>query len=134
MLDQQCSVDVRIRNGVALVVVLGELDLATTPLLVDRLTHLERTDVEAIMVDLRETTFLDCSAIHAFLNAHHHAQENGHRFILVGANAIAQRIIGLTGTQFLLHENGKADVLAQFTRPESADPHRDPASDVGSRD
>ena len=129
MLDQQCSVDVRIRNGVALVVVLGELDLATTPLLVDRLTHLERTDVETIMVDLREVTFLDSSAIHAFVTAHDHAQQNGHRLILVGANALAQRIIGLTGTQFLLHENGTAEGVAQFTRPESADPHhQDPAS------
>lgn len=129
MLQQQCSVDVQVRNGVALVAVLGELDLATTPVLEDRLTHLERTDVETIMLDLRGVTFLDCSAIHAFVTAQDHAQQNGHRFFLVGADALAQRIIGLTGTQFLLHENGAAEGVAQFTRPESADPHhQDPAS------
>lgn len=131
MLEQQSSVDVQIRNGVALVAVKGELDIATTPVLVDRLTHLERTDVRSILVDLREVTFLDCSAINAFLTAHHHAQQNGHRFILVGANALAQRIIGLTGTQFLLHEDGMAaGVVAPSTRPESAEPRRDPASEV----
>lgn len=131
MLEQQCSVDVLVRNGVARAAVVGELDLATTPDLQDRLTHLERTDVEAIMVVLHETTFLDCSAINAFLTAHHHAQENGHRFTLVGANAIAERIIVLTGTKFLLHEDGMAEVVARFAGPESADPHRDAASEVG---
>ena len=63
MFKQQCSVDVQVLSGVALVSVLGELDLATTPLLQDRLRHLERTDVETIMLDLHEATFLDCSAI-----------------------------------------------------------------------
>ena len=48
--------------------------------------------------------------------AHRHAQQNGHRLILVGADALAQRVIELTGTQFLLHENGTADVKAWFTR------------------
>jgi len=130
MLKQQCSVDVQVRNGVALVAVGGELDMATTPDLVDRLTHLERTDVESILLDLREVTFLDSSAIHAFLTAHHHAQENGHRFILVGANARAQRVFELTGAEFLLHENRTAEAVVQFTRPASADPHQDPASEV----
>ena len=130
MLKQRCSVDVHVRNGVARVAVLGELDPATTPVLVDRLTHLERTDVEAILVDLRETTFLDSSAIHAFLTAHDHAEQNGHRFILVGGNARAQRVFGLTSTEYLLHENGTAEVVARFTRLESSDPHRDPAAEV----
>lgn len=129
MLQQQCSVDVDVRKGVAHVAVVGELDMATTPLLLDRLTHLERTDVDSILLDLREVTFLDCSAIHAFLTARDHAQQNGHRFILVGANALAQRVIELTGTQFLLHQEGMADVGAQFT-PESASP-QDPATEVG---
>ena len=132
MFKQQCSVDVRVRSGVALVAVAGELDIATTPLLLDRLRHLERTDVETIMLDLREVTFLDCSAIHAFLTAHHHAQQNGPRLILTGANAQAQRVIELTGTQFLLQENGTADVGTQFTRPESADPHHQDPAPAGS--
>ncbi|HVF07176.1 MAG TPA: STAS domain-containing protein [Actinomycetota bacterium] len=127
MFEQQCSVDVHVRNGVALVVVGGELDMATSPVLVDRLTHLERTDVESILVDLRAVTFLDCSAIHAFLTAHDHARQNGHRFILVGATALAQRIIDLTGTRFLLHGDETADV-AQLTRLGPVD-QRDPATE-----
>ena len=102
MLTQQCLVDVQIRNGVALVAVSGELDMATTPALVDRLTHLERTDLESILLDLREVTFLDSSAIHAFVTAHDYARQNGHRFILVGASASARRLFELTGTERLL--------------------------------
>lgn len=102
MLKQRCSVNVHVRNGVALVAVGGELDMATTPALVDRLTHLERTDLESILLDLREVTFLDSSAIHAFVTSHDHAQQNGHRFILVGASASARRLFELTGTVRLL--------------------------------
>ena len=131
MFEQQCSVDVQVRNGVALVAVGGELDMATTSDLVDRLIHPERTDVGAILLDLRAVTFLDCSAIHAFLDAHDHARQNGHRFSLIGVNALAQRIMGLTGTQFLLHEDGMTEAMAQFTRPVSVD-HLDPASEASS--
>ena len=115
MLQQQCSVDVHVRNVVARVTVGGELDMATTPLLVDRLTHLERTDIEAVIVDLRDLTFLDCSALHAFLTARAHAEQNGHLLILIGARTSARRLFELTGTEFLLEAEAATGVIARFT-------------------
>ena len=100
--EPQCWLDLQARNGVARVAIRGELDIATTPSLVDRVVHLERTDVVAIVLDLREVTFLDGSAVHAFLTAREHARQNGHRFFLVGVNRTAQRIFELSDTQYPL--------------------------------
>ena len=58
----------------------------------------------AIMLDLRELTFLDCSTLHAFLAARHRANTNGHRLVLVGASSHARLLFSLTETEFLLDE------------------------------
>jgi anti-anti-sigma factor len=72
------------RNGVASIALSGELDVATVPILEDHLALLKGDGVVAIMLDLRDVTFLDCSALRAFLAARERATTNGHRLTLVG--------------------------------------------------
>jgi hypothetical protein len=60
-------------------------------------------------------TFLDCSALHAFLAARDRAKMNGHRLILVGASSLARRLFELAGTGFLLDEQEAVSVLDRFT-------------------
>jgi anti-sigma B factor antagonist len=106
------------RNGVASIALSGELDVATAPVLAARLALFEGDGVAAIMLDLRELTFLDCSGLRILLAAHDRANTNGHRLILVGVGQPARRLFELTGSEFLLNEREAVSVLGQFTKGE----------------
>ena len=82
----QFSSRIETRNGVASIALSGELDVTTAPILEEHLEQFEGAGVSAILIDLRELTFLDRSAMQAFLAARGRANENGHRLILVGAS------------------------------------------------
>jgi anti-anti-sigma regulatory factor len=58
--------------------------MSTVPLLEDHLAHLEGDGVAAIMLDLSELTFLDCSTLPAFLAPRGRAKTNRHPLILAG--------------------------------------------------
>ena len=65
------------RNLVANVALVGELDMAGVPILEQDLAPVEGNGVVAIVLDLRELTFLDGSAVHALLAAKQRARANG---------------------------------------------------------
>jgi anti-sigma B factor antagonist len=110
----QFSCRVESRNGVASVSLSGELDITTVPILEDHLARFEGGGVSAIMIDLRELTFLDRSAMQVFLAARKRANDNGHRLILVGASPGARRLFELTDTEFLLDDRDTAVILNRF--------------------
>lgn len=103
------------QNGVTSIALSGELDMATVPILNDQLTALEQEGTGAIMLDLRELSFIDSSGLHAFIQAHKRSLLNGHRFLLVGASPIARRLFEMTRTEFLLEAQGTAQLLGGFT-------------------
>lgn len=120
------SARVESRNGVAHVVMAGELDMTTVPALVEQLAHVEQDGVASIMLDLRDLVFVDSSGLHAFLQARDRAKTNGHRLILVGAGPFVRRLFEITGTEFLLDEHEAVSAMDQFTgshanRPADAD-------------
>jgi anti-anti-sigma factor len=102
------------RNGVARIVLIGELDMATVPVLRDRLARSRTNGAFGIVLDLRDLTFVDCSGLRAFLAARERSNANGHRFVLVGARPVARRLFELTGTEFLLDEQEAESLLARF--------------------
>lgn len=89
-------------NGVARLFLHGELDIWTAPLVTEPLTALERDGVDEIMLELRDLTFMDAAGVHAFVDAYHRAEMNGHRLLIVGAPPFARRLFQLTGTEYLL--------------------------------
>ncbi|MDP9341853.1 MAG: STAS domain-containing protein [Actinomycetota bacterium] len=107
------------RNGVASIALSGELGIATVPVLEDHVALIESDGVAAIMLDLRELTFLDCSALRALLAARKRATTNGRRLILIGASARARRLFQLTRTEFLLDEQEAVSVLGKFTESQT---------------
>jgi anti-anti-sigma factor len=113
-MEPQFAAQVQARNGVARVAVAGELDVAAAPVLDEHLTQFEGNGVKAILVDLSELTFLDCSGLSVFLAARHRAEANGHRLVLFGANPTARRVFELTGTERLFDEQGAMSGLDQF--------------------
>jgi anti-sigma B factor antagonist len=103
-------------DGVAVMALSGELDIATAPILRENLAPFEGNGVSTIVLDLRDLTFIDSSGLLAFLEARRRAMSHGHRLIVSGASPAAQRLFELTGTKFLLHEQAIPDGLVRFFR------------------
>lgn len=104
------------RNGVARLALRGELDLATAPKLEEHLMLVEQDGVRAVLLDVRDLTFVDCTGLHTFLKAKSRAADNGHRFALVGAKDQLRRILQVTATQGVVDEQEGVRLLALFTR------------------
>jgi anti-anti-sigma factor len=107
-------------NRVANVALVGELDIASVPMPEEDLAPVEGNGVVSIVLDLRELTFLDGSAVHALVAAHQRAKANGHRLVVVGADRGSRRLFELTRTQFLLDERDALDELERFTGDRAA--------------
>ena len=75
--------------------VAGALDLATSP-------QLERTLDESaarlVVLDMRELGFMDCSGVHAIVEASNRAREEGRRLILLRGTPNVDRVFALTGS------------------------------------
>jgi anti-sigma B factor antagonist len=123
----QFSARLETRNRVASISLSGELDVTTVPVLEDHLARFETAGVSAIMIDLRELTFLDRAAMQTFLAARERANQNGHRLILVGASPGARRLFELTNTEFLLDDGDTTVVMNRFTGGASDRAYREPA-------
>lgn len=92
------------RDGLAIMALSGDLDMATAPILRENLARVEDGGAVTIMLDLSEVTFIDSSGLKEFLEARSRARDNGHRLLMSGASPAAQRLFELTGTRFLLDE------------------------------
>lgn len=115
----QLSLETKSRNGVACVSVRGELDMATAARLDDYLAPVEGDGVSAIVLDLRELTFIDSFGLRALLRARDRAAPDLHRLILVGANASARRLFEISRSESLLDDQDTADVLSRFVGSDS---------------
>jgi anti-sigma B factor antagonist len=102
------------QDGIVNIALSGDLDMATVPVLEGHLAQVEDDGVSTITLDLRGLTFLGSSALHAFLAARDRAAANGQRLLLEGASSGARRLFGLTGTEFLLNDQGAAGVSDRY--------------------
>lgn len=112
--EPQFTAQVNSRNGVASIALRGELDLATVSELEGHLAPFESDGVSAIMLDMRELTFIDSVALHSLVRARERAKINGQRLILIGARPTARRLFEITCTEYLLDDQDAAGVLSQF--------------------
>jgi anti-anti-sigma factor len=80
-----------------LVVVAGELDIATAPELTLALRGLDRSG-EFVTLDLRALTFMDVAGLRAIQEARRINSEAGRRLQILGPARPAARILELTGT------------------------------------
>ena len=79
-----------------LVRVRGELDILTTPVLGRTLDASWRSR-DAIVLDLREVSFLDCTGVGVIVDASARAREAARRLTVVAPADGAGRILALTG-------------------------------------
>lgn len=109
----------------------GELDMATIGIFTDALARCEGNGSTALMLDLRDLTFMNATGLHAFLQARDRSRGNGHRLLFVGASRPVRRVFEVTGTESILEEHEAVTTLDQFTgdrqtpegSPKTGDPH-----------
>ena len=82
------------RAGVVVVVVQGEIDIATVDALRARLAHCQGD----VTVDLRRVGFLDCLGLRVLLEQHERSAQRGFRVDFVQGPAPVRRVFELTGT------------------------------------
>ncbi len=109
------SLQLEARNGVVRIAVGRELDMASAPALTGSFEGAELGGTQAIILDLRDTTFIDSSGLRAILKASERAKSNGHQLAIVGVNPSARQLFELTGTEHLIDEQEFVTVLTRFT-------------------
>jgi anti-sigma B factor antagonist len=92
------AMNVSVTNGMRIVTIVGEIDLAVAPAMQAVLTD-GHTD---IIVDLSGVTFLDSSGIAAILRAYRHQTASGHCLSMRGATGPVRRVLEITGIDSVL--------------------------------
>lgn len=98
-MESSFRVDVRNENRTALVVVSGELDVASGPMLEQELAKTEASDPQLLILDLRDLEFIDSTGLSILIKAHQQAEASGRRFAVVRGRSQVQRLLGLTGLE-----------------------------------
>jgi anti-anti-sigma factor len=83
-------------DGVVLVLA-GELDLASSPALDRQLRELDGTNPGRLLIDLSRLDFMDSTGLAIMIGAQQSAQDNGHRLSLRPGPGQVQRLFELTG-------------------------------------
>lgn len=91
------------RDRHVVIEVAGELDLATAPLLHERLADIiDAQGNLAVVLDLAELTFVDSSGLTALVTAHKRLQSHGGRLVLTRPGPATRRALEITGLHRLL--------------------------------
>jgi anti-anti-sigma factor len=90
-------VEVRNEGGAAIVIVRGELDLATSPELEQQLQRVWDSGNEHLIIDLRQLEFMDSTGLSIIVKAHQRLSEEGRQLSLVRGSQQVQRLLDLTG-------------------------------------
>ncbi|MGW0481645.1 STAS domain-containing protein [Nonomuraea sp. NPDC003214] len=86
-----------LRDGRVTVVVSGELDIATTPLLRARLREAAARGPGEVVLDLSGLTFADAAGLGALVSARLHAESAGTALVLAEVPASLARLLRITG-------------------------------------
>ncbi len=80
-------------GSLALIAFRGELELSTAPRAGDQLHALLEAGARDVLVDLTETTFLDCAGVGALVEASRAAHARGGRLYVQRAQGQARQVI-----------------------------------------
>jgi anti-sigma B factor antagonist len=85
----------RVVDGLTLVTLAGELDLAAAPALRGNLTSSEAATRPDVAVDLRQVTFMDCTVVGVLVAAYKRVRASGGCLRLIGDDSGPLRLIRL---------------------------------------
>ena len=97
------SISISDRDGRAVVVIRGELDLATAPDL-EAAIKSRLDDGQDVVVDLRELEFMDSTGLRVLVAAHGRVEGTQQRFLIVRPlpGASIERILAVAGVERVL--------------------------------
>ena len=97
------SISISDRDGRAVVVIRGELDLATAPEL-EAAIQGRLDDGQDVVVDLRELEFMDSTGLRVLVAAHARVEGTEQRFLIVRPlpGAPIERILAVAGVEQVL--------------------------------
>ena len=95
-MDLSLRIDAVERDGLLTLVVQGELDIATSPLLDEALARARASDATSIVVDLLAVSFMDSTGLHVLIR-HTRAEGGPARVRLTKGSPQAQRVFELSG-------------------------------------
>jgi anti-sigma B factor antagonist len=102
----------QLEHGI-IISVSGEIDLATAPV-VERELRRAGESHDLVAIDLRKTSFLDSTGLHAILAADHRLRESGGRLLIVRGPPQVSRLFELTGLSSHLDIVQNDSELARF--------------------
>ena len=103
------SCEVQTKGAAAHVLPAGELDILSTPQLQQRLSQLRADGCKAIVLDLREVSFLDSTALHLLSQWTDASNLDGFDFSVRLGSPHHRRLVELTGLAAKLHLVADAD-------------------------
>ena len=84
------------RDGLAHVVLTGELDLSTIDKVEHELNRVEGDRPDIVALDLSRLTFLDSSGLRVIVSADKRARRENRRFVVVRGPETVQRVFSIT--------------------------------------
>lgn len=81
-------------NGAAVLVLSGEIDMATAPKMVSQFQELAETGLTEVIIDAREVSFVDSSGLHGLIEGKRIIHEKGSKIVLVPSRQV-QRVLEL---------------------------------------
>lgn len=125
MADHASSNNFLIRNedvpgGASVVVLGGELDLATSPQLLTAAAGLEAS-AQPVILDMAAVTFVDSSGVRALLDVERMAGDKGRRLALYRPSVAVTRLLDLVDlrTHFAEVESLEDHDLSQLLQPDA---------------
>jgi len=92
------------------VVLQGEVDFATRPILSDALSRVIAWRVGDVVIDLSEATFIDTAIIRALAVANELLERSGRRMTFRSPSRVAAQVMQLFGLTDLIEVSGNAGV------------------------
>lgn len=96
-MQSQFRLETRKEGRATVIVVSGELDLASSPALQEELDRAAESGAGLVIIDLRELDFMDSTGLSVLVRAHQRADEQGRRLAMVKGPQQVQRLLSLTG-------------------------------------
>jgi anti-sigma B factor antagonist len=89
--------DVRRPDGSVLLTITGELDIATVPVVRERLSAVIEAGARRLVVDLRDVSFMDSTGLAAFIHAKMRLGDEGHLTLVMEPDSYAHLIFEVAG-------------------------------------
>lgn len=90
---------IELPGGWQCLAVAGEIDLATVPELETAVDSVFGANSHSLVVDLRETSFMDSTGLKALVMANRRFDESGRRFAIAVSGGPVSRLLDLSGVE-----------------------------------